>query len=218
MSLAVITALDTVVNLLTAQAAGRFQIIGYQRQKKPAETKIDNVLVQCWIESADVDWERSSRNGPKEHEVSIKIQFTVAQPATADVATLTNPSASDAARAAALANLTAADQETSAALYAAWSAVFEILDDARNQTFGLAKGAISDKSFSNFRQDEPPSRGGLAINTATATLEFRVKEAQLGEAGYTPDPAIYDNTLQGAGFDEVIDDVSQAGTLTEVDT
>lgn len=218
MTLVAVTALNTIVALLDAQAAGRFQVIGFQRQTKPAETRIDNVLVQCWIESADVDWSRSTRNGPKEHEVSVKIQFTVAQPASGDAATLLDPNASDVARAAALANLTAADQQTSGALYAAWSAVFEILDDARNQTFGLPKGAISDKSFSNFRQDEPPSRGGVAVNTATATLDFRVKEDQLGEAGYAPDPVIYDNTLQGAGFDEVVDDTSQAGTLTEVDT
>jgi hypothetical protein len=218
MTLVAETALNTVVSLLTAQAAGRFQIIGYQRQKKAAETKIDDVLVQCWIESADIDWSRSTRNGPKEHEVSIKVQFTVAQPASGDVATLLDPNSTDSARATALANLTAADQETSGALYAAWGAVFEILDDARNQTFGLPKGAISDKSFSNFRQDEPTSRGGLAVNTATANLDFRVKEAQLGESGNLPDPAIYDNTLKGAGFDEVVDDVSQAGVTISVDT
>lgn len=216
MSLAAVSALNIVVAMLTAQASGRFQVIGYQRQTKPAETKIDNVLVQCWIESANIDWSRSSRTGPKEHEVSIKVQFTVAQPASADVATLLDPNSSDAARAAALAAMTAADQATSGALYAAWSAVFEILDDARNQTFGLAKGAISDKSFSNFNQDDPPSRGGLPINTATATLDFRVKEAQLGEAGYTPDPIIYDNTLKGAGFDQIVDNISEAGATIEV--
>ena len=218
MTLVAVTALNIVVSMLSAQAAGRFSIIGYQRQKKAAETKIDDVLVQCWIDSADIDWNRSTRNGAKEHEVSIKVQFTIAQPASGDVATLVDPNSSDAARSTALANLTAADQETSGALYAAWGAVFEILDDARNQTFGLPKGAISDKSFSNFRQDEPPSNGGLAVNTATASLDFRVKEAQLGDAGSTPDPAIYDNTLQGAGIDEVVDEASQGGVTIEVDT
>jgi hypothetical protein len=218
MSLSVITALNTVVALLDAQAAGRFTVIGYQRQTKPAETRIDNVLVQCWINRAGVDWDRSSRNGPKEHEVDIKVQFTVAQPATGDVATLLDPASTDAARAAALSGLVSADQATSGALYAAWSAVFEILDDARNQTFGLPKGSISDKSFSDFTQDEPPSRGGLVINTATATLSFRVKEAQLGESGTTPTTAIYDNTLQGADFDGVVDEDSQAGTTVEVNT
>ena len=218
MTLAVVTALDTVVALLDAQSAGRFSVIGYQRQTKPAETRINDVLVQCFIESAEIDWNRCTRNGPKEHEVRIRVQFTVAQPASADVATLIDPSASDSARAAALANLVSADQATSTALYAAWSAVFEILDDARNQTFGLPKGAISDKSFSEFRHDEPGARGGLAVNTANAFLVFRVKEAQLGEAGYTPDPAIYDNTIKGAGFDGVVDDVSQAGVTIEIDT
>lgn len=218
MSLVCVNTLATIVNLLTAQAASRFQVVGFQRQKKPAETKIDNVLVQCWIDSASIDWSRCARNGPKEHEVRIKVQFTVAQPASGDIATLVDSNSSDAQRATALANLTAADQETSAALYAAWSAVFEIFDDARNQTFGLPKGSISDKSFSDFRQDEPPSRGGLVVNTATATLEFRVKEAQLGEAGFAPDPLILDNTLQGASVDEVVDEDTLAGVTIEQDT
>jgi hypothetical protein len=218
MSLAVVTALSAVVNMLESQAAGRFTAIGFQRQKKPAETRIDDVLVQCWIDSANIDWNRSSRKGPKEHEVSIKVQFTVAQPATGDIATLANPNAMDAQRATALVNLTATDQQTSGALYAAWSAVFEILDDARNQTFGLPKGSITDKSFSNFRQDEPPSRGGLAINTATATLDFRVKESQLGESGSEPDPAIYDNTLQGSSFNKIVDEDTQTGVTISIDT
>jgi hypothetical protein len=210
MTLVAKVALDATVALLVSQAAGRFQTIGYQRQKKAAETNIDLPLVQCWINSARIDWSRSSRNGPKEHEISIKVQFTIAQPASGDVAVLTNPGSSDPDRAAALSNLISADQETSEALYNAWSAVFEILDDARNLYLGLADHSISDKAYSDFQQDEPPSRGGLVINTATSVLSFRVKEAQLGDIGTAI--ATIDNTLQGADTDENVDTISQAGT------
>ncbi len=215
MSLVVITAFDAVVALLGSQAAERFQVIGYQQQKKPAETTIDNPLVQCWIDRAEIDWGRSPRNGPKEHEVGIKIQFTVAQPASVDIATLEDSSSTDAQRATALSNLTSPAVETTTALYAAWSAVFEILDDARNLTFGLAAGAISDKSYSNFKQDEFPPRGGPGILTATSMLEFRVKEAQIGEIGVQPDEVVNNADLIGVGTDEEEDEVSKAGVLIE---
>ncbi len=215
MTLAVVTALDAVVAMLGAQAAGSFQVIGYQKQKKAAESSIDNVLVQCFIAKARIDWSRCSRNGPKEHEVGIRIQFTVAQPATADIATLTDPISTDGQRTTALSNMTAADMNTSTALYAAWSAVFEILDDARNLTFGLPTGSISDKSYSDFSHDEPMTRGGLAVNTATSILEFRVKEAQLGDAGNEPVTVTNDSDLVGAGIDEVTDDISKSGVIQE---
>ncbi len=215
MSLVAVFSFNTVVALLGAQAAGRFQVIGYQQQKKPAETNIDNVLVQCFIDRSEIDWARSSRNGPKEHEVGIKIQFTVSQPASVDIAVLEDSASTDGQRATALSNLSSPAVESTSALYAAWSAVFEILDDARNLTFGLPKGSISDKSYSNFQQDEFPPRGGLGILTATSMLEFRVKEAQLGDLGNEPIETIYDNTLKGAGTDEGVDDVSKAGTETK---
>ena len=215
MTLAAVTAFNTVVALLGAQAAGRFQVIGYQQQKKPAETIIDNPLVQCFIDSADIDWSRSSRNGPKEHEIRIKIQFTISQPAKADIATLEDEDSTDAQRATALSNLTSPAVETTLALYAAWSAVFEILDDARNLTFGLPTGSISDKSYSEFKQDEFPSRGGPGILTATSFLEFRVKEAQLGLTPVEPSGVINDADIIGAGTDEVTDDVTKQGVYVE---
>jgi hypothetical protein len=131
MSLIAIVGFNAAVALLATQAAGRFQVKGYQIQKKSAETIIDLPLVQCWIETARVDWSRSSRNGPKEHEIRVGVRFTAAQPAKGDLITLDNPSSTDAQRATALSNLTSPAPETTTALYNAWSAVFEIFDDAR---------------------------------------------------------------------------------------
>ena len=208
-------ALDACVALLGSQADSRFQVIGFQRQKKAAETSVDLALVQCWIDTADVDWERSSRNGPKEWSVRIEIQFTVAQPATLDVATIQDVNSTPAQRTAALLALVEPAQNAAKELYSAWGAVNEILDDARNEDLGLPTNAISDKSYSNFQQDKLPPRGGLAVLTATSFLEFRVKEAQLGDLGNEPAETIYDGTLIGTGVDEVTDDISQAGTETK---
>lgn len=211
---AAVVALNACVTLLGSQAAGRFQVIGYQRQKKAAETNINLPLVQCWIDSADVDWDRSSRNGPKEWSVRIEIQFTICQPSIVDVATIQDPGSTPAERTTALSNLVESARNSANYLYSSWGAVCEILEDARNEDFGLGSNAISDKSYSNFQQDKLPPRGGLAVLTATSYLEFRVKEAQLGDLGNEPDTTTYDGTLIGAGVDEVTDDISEAGTET----
>lgn len=212
---AAVVALNACVSLLGTQAAGRFQVIGFQRQKKDAEINIDLPLVQCWIDSADVDWDRSSRNGPKEWDVRIEIQFTISQPAIVDAAIISDPMTTPAQRQTALQNLVESSQNSANYLYSSWGAVAEILDDARNENLGLSTNAISDKSYSNFQQDKLPPRGGLAVLTATSFLEFRVKEAQLGDLGNEPAETIYDGTLIGTGVDEVTDDISQAGTETK---
>jgi hypothetical protein len=212
---AAVVALNACVDLLGSQANDRFQVIGFQRQKKAAETNIDLPLVQCWIDSADVDWDRSSRNGPKEWDIRIEIQFTIAQPAVLDIVTIQDPNSTAAQRSLALTNLMEPAKSAANYLYSAWGAVCEILDDARNENLGLPTNAISDKSYSNFQQDKLPPRGGLAVLTATSFLEFRVREAQLGDLGNEPSETTYDGTLIGTGVDEVTDDISQAGTETK---
>lgn len=212
---AAVVALNACISLLGNQAAGRFQVIGYQRQKKATETNIDLPLVQCWINSADWDESRSPRNGPHEWNIRIEIQFTISQPSIVDIATLQNPASTQAERQTALINLVESSQNAANYLYSSWGAVSEILEDARNKDLGLPTNAISDKMYSNFQQDQLPPRGGLAVLTATSFLEFRVKEAQLGDLGNQPSETVYDGTLIGTGVDEVTDDISKAGTETK---
>jgi len=212
---AAVVALDAAIDLLGAQAATRFIVIGFQRQKRAAESAGDTALVQCWIDSAQIDWDRSPRNGPFEWNVRVEVQFIIAQPATLDIATIQDPSSTSRERTAALLALVEPAQNAANALYLAWGAVSEIFEDARNEDLGLPDNAISDKSYSDFQQDKLPPRGGKAILTATSFLEFRVKEAQLGDLGIEPDETIYDNTLEGVGIDEQEDDISKAGTITK---
>ena len=217
-ALGAVIGLNAVVALLGLQAAGRFNVIGYQQQKKPAETLFNLPLVQCWIDTDDVDWSRCSEKAPNKKEVRIRVQFTVSQPAKADIATLEDELSSDAQRAVALNNLTTPTQETTTALYEAYAAVSEILNDARNDRLGLGTKAVQGKRYDNFAQDEFPPRGGPGILTATSILSFRIDQEQLGDLGKTlgvGDTATYDNTLKGVGVDEQEDDDSKAGTITE---
>lgn len=211
-ALGAVIGLNAAVALLGSQAAGRFQVIGYQRQKKPAETLFNLPLVQCWIANDDVNWDRVSATAPNIKEVRITVQFTVSQPAKADLLTLEDPSSTDNQRAAALVNLTTPAFETTKVLYEAYAAVSEILNDARNYRLGLTAKIIQEKEYDNFQQDEFPSRGGPGILTATSTLSFRVDQAQLGDLGNQPASVVSDADLSGVSTDQAEEDtVSKAG-------
>jgi len=213
-ALGAVIGLNAAVDLLGSQAAGRFHVIGYQLQKKPAETLFNLPLVQCWIANDDVDWDRVSETAPNVKEVRITVQFTISQPAKADLITLEDPNSTDNQRAAALVNLTNPAVETTEILYEAYAAVSEILNDARNYRLGLTARIIQGKRYDNFRQDEFPSRGGPGILTATSTLSFRVDQAQLGDLGNQPDKVVNNADLKGVSIDQEDEDTdSKAGVI-----
>lgn len=211
-NLAAVIALNAIVTTLGEQADDRFRVIGYQRQTKSAERIKSKVLVQCFIESASKDRGKNSLSGPKLHDVTIGIQYSVARPATADVATLMNEASSEADRATALASMNSADYNNSVAMYLAWSAVDYILEDNRNKYFGLPDYSIQDPWHSDFRQDRPVEQGGLTFNTATSKFTFMVYESKLGDTA-TAIGTMY-NEFMFAGTDEVLDEVSKQAQET----
>lgn len=211
-NLGAIVALIAIVTTLGEQADDRFRVVGYQRQTKSAERIKSKVLVQCWIETGDKDKGQNSLHGPKVHDVTVGIEYSVARPATADIATLMSSESSEADRATALSSMKGADYNNQVAMYLAWTAVDQILEDNRNKYFGLPDYSIQDSWHSNFRQDRPVEQGGLAFNTATSKFTFLVYESKLGDTATAI--ATMENLIHGAGIDEVEDEVSQAGTKT----
>ena len=168
--------------------------------------------MQAWIESASKSKGANSLSGPKIHDVQIGLQYSVARPATVDVATLMNESSSESDRASALAAMNGADYNNSIAMYLAWSAVDYILEDNRNKYFGLPNYSIQDNWHSDFRQDRPVEQGGYTFNTATSRFSFLVYESKLGNS-LTAIGTMY-TEFQGAGIDEQVDEVSKLATET----
>jgi hypothetical protein len=211
-NLAAVVALNAIVTTLGAQADDRFRVIGYQRQTKSAERIRPKVLVQCWIENASKDQGKNSLSGPKIHDVTVGIQYSVSRPATADIATLMNEASTDAQRATALENMNGADYNASIAMYLAWTAVDYILEDNRNKYFGLPDYSIQQPWHSDFRQDSPVEQGGMTFNTANSKFTFLVYESKLGDS-LTAIGTMYTEFI-GAGIDEELDEVSKIATET----
>jgi len=217
MTLLAETVKNSVITILGTAAAGRFQVIGYQRQTKSAETLTNNNrLVQVWLDSNNFPRGSSSPTGPKTNDVTLKIQFTVSQPAQADLATLNNSASTDPQIVTALVNLKESAERADTIMDELWGIVYEILTDARNYYLGQAKGVVSNTWFNSLQKDEPPSTGGYVILTGTATLSFRVVEPVSGDAGNTPAKVTVKNTLDlTSDINGVTDPDQETGVLVE---
>lgn len=207
------TVKNSVKTILGDAAAGRFQVIGYQRQSKAAETVTNNNrLVQVWWDRSNFPRGSSSPTGPKTNDAVLKIGFTVSQPSQVDLATLNNAGSTDEQRATALTNLVEASERADTIMDELWGIIYSILTDARNYYLGQAKGVVSNTWFNSLQKDEPPSAGGYVILTGTATLSFRVVEPVSGDSGNQPANAIYKTTTKStADINGVEDPVQKSG-------
>jgi hypothetical protein len=215
-TLASITAKDSYITLLGSQAAGVFEVVGYQRQTKAGGPINDLPLVQVFYDNVSQQRNASPIQGPKNVDITLKIEITVAGDAPVDLATLNNPGSTPAQRATALANAKEAAQNASELLESVWAKIWEITNDARNANLGLADNVVSNTWLDQFQRDEPAESGGFVIVTASAQLTFRIEETVLGDVGNQPDPAIYKHDIEVTQATDGTDDpVEETGVLVE---
>lgn len=207
------TVKNSVISILGAAEAGRFNTIGYQRQTKAAQTlQNNNRLVQVWWDGSQFPKGSSGVNGPKIDDVVLKIQMTVSQAAQVDLATLESKSSSPAQKETALTNMISAASRADTIIDELWGIVFDILTDNRNLYLGQAKGVVSNRWFDALQKDQPPEPGGFVILTGTATLSFRVEEPVSGDSGTTPANPVYKNEINPtADTNGTPDPVQQTG-------
>lgn len=191
-----IAAKDSYINILGTQTTGIFEVVGYQRQTKSAETINATSLVQVFYDQNSFQKSSSAITSPKIGDVTLKIEITVSGDAPVDIATLNNPASTPAQRQTALANAKEAAQQASELLESVWSEVWQITNDARNADLGLVSGTVAETWLDQFQRDEPVEQGGFVVVTASAQLSFRIEEPILGLTGNQPLTAIYDNTLK----------------------
>ena len=216
MTLQAITAKDNYITILDAQAAGVFNVIGFQRQTKSAETINTLSLVQVLYENSSFSKSAGGRTATKMNDVTLKIEMTVSADVEVDLATLNDPNSTAAQRAAALLNAKEGAQKASELLEAVWSKVWEITTDARNYNLGFStKNTIANLWLDQWQRDEPVESGGFVVVTGSAQLGFRIEEPILGADGTLADPAIYNNDLKvTAAIDGTEDPVEE--TAVEV--
>ena len=173
---------QALITTLGDDAADRYRVVGYQKQTEDAaDFKDEDRVVQLFYSAGQFPKSASSLNGPFQHQMTFRVELSVAKAAEVDVATLTNPASTDVQRALAMQCF----MESSALADAAWDEmagiVFQVLTDARNIDFGLGKGVLSKRWADQLKKDEPVTDGEFAIITGSMMFTCQAEEVALGD-------------------------------------
>lgn len=204
---------DALISVLGADSAllpiaNQFRVVGYQRQAEDAKTAL-NASVQVFYNVGDFPRRSGGFVGEVKHTVEFRIEMTVAKKAEGDLSGFES-AATEGAAAIALATFTDAAKLVDDAMDQLWSDVWNILMDSKNETYGLAVGAVSSRWVPSFRKDQPTPKGEIVLLTANASLNCAVDETVLGITGIGGDE--FDVTLTDINGDTE-QQTGVAGTL-----
>ena len=176
---------DSIINnVLGPVEAGQFRTVGYQKQTEDAvDMKDEDRVVQVFYSAGQFPQSASSINGPYQHEMSFRVELSVAKAAEVDIAILTNPGSTDVQRALAMQGFVESSSLADASFDELFRIVYQILMDARNIDLGLAKGEVADRWVNQIKKDEPITDGEFAIITGSMVLTCTSKEPALGDTG-----------------------------------
>jgi len=183
----------SIVTLLGAAAAGRFKVVSYQRQTRPAD---EGNTVQVYYQSGSFPKTGAAVNGTTRHEITFKIDLKVSESAKGDLTVIQDPDATPAQLAVAIAAFQDAAALADSAFDQLADDVYNILMDARNQDLGLAEGSVSNRFIANINKEDPLPRGEVVVLTGTMNLTCVVDEEILGDLGTTVPVPIYDSTIE----------------------
>jgi len=207
---------DAIIATLGADSAAlpavnQFRVISYQRQAESAVSAL-NQSIQVFYNAGDFPKSGGSFVGDSvKHKPTFRLEMTVASKAKGNLSGL-EAATTPAEASAALATFFEASSIVDKAMDQLWSDVWNILMDAKNETFDLPIGAISSRWVSGFQKDNPTPKGEIVLLTANAILSCDVDEEVIGVTG----------TL-GVDFDVTVSDINgdteqktgTAGTLGE---
>ena len=214
MTMKFITIAQAMVDTLGAAQGTDFQTIGYQRKTKSAEDINQRRMVQVYYSAGDFPRSGGSQRGPKDHDMSFNIDFTVAVSAEADLAVLNNEASTPAQKAAALAGVLTASKQADSELNDLIDKVYQILMDARNQWLGLTKGTLASRYITRIQKDTTLDEGQYAVKTAQMIYTCTAEEDVTGDTGIAVPQPIYDSTIK-ISSDENGDDTEKTGVIVQ---
>lgn len=174
---------NAIISTLGAGAGGQYRTIGYQRRSDDEKEIQDNSrAVQVYYSAGNFDKRSGSISGPMTHDMTFSLAMHVSQAATVDLATLTNPALSNAARAAAWIAKLDAEYLADRYMDTLWNNVYQVIMKASAYDFGLGF-LVANKWLDGFKKSEPVIDGQLVILSATATLTCRIEETVTGDVG-----------------------------------
>lgn len=184
------------LNILGNAAAGRYRIIGFQRQEKAAEEFIDNNrLVEVYYRNSNIDKGKGRVNGPVDNMCNFSVELTVSAPSKVDLSIINDPNSTPAQIQTAMAGFKEASDIADDQFDELVEIVFQILMDARNFDLGLNVGEVANRWISQINKNDPNPRGDLVVLTGTLEYTCSVSEDILGDTGQPLDQINLENEI-----------------------
>ncbi len=190
---------------LEAEAAGRYQVAGYQKQVISADDVKDALrLVQVFWERTDFPAASYRQSETRTTEATFRIRLITAAGAEIDLVTLNSDASTSAQKKAALLAISNAAARADDSFDELAEIVYQIIEDATRRKLGTSGGIVSNRRLSSIDKDEIEEQGDLVVLTGSAVLTVRLEESITG--GTTTPLTTIDLTLTQEG-----DDVGKAG-------
>lgn len=208
---------SNLVGILSAAAAGRFRVVGYQTKTEDAEETLNNNrLVRVYYNEGQFPKDKGGLVGPIMHDATYTIELMVTKSAKVDLATLDNPASTQLQLQTALANVKLAENLADQSWDELAGIVYQILMDGTNLDLGMPVGVIANRWLDNPRKDQPGGidvargiiGGQLITITGSMQLTCTLEEDITGDVGV--EGYIYDNVI-----DIENDDNEQTGVLID---
>lgn len=195
-----------IVNILGDAARGRFQVIGYQRQRKAASEVLGcNRMVQVYFKTGNFPKSAGRNTGPVQHDITYFVGLTVAMPAKGNLSVINSDSATSAQVVKALTEFQEGADLADKSLDELAGIIYQILMDPRNFNMGFSKGTMANRWVNSIEKDDPPAQGEYVILTGVMPLTMRAEE-QITGASLGLRSSVYDGVLDIDG-----DDVEKTG-------
>jgi hypothetical protein len=183
------TVAASIVDILGDAAADRFTVVGYKPRALSAdEVKDDLRTVQVFYTEGEFPKSSAGSLGPLNHDLTFKIDLSVASASKGDLASLSNPDSTGPQFVAALESFQEASDLANASLDELIDIVFNILMDGRNLDLGLETGYVANRWIKNVTKQGPLPRGEYVVISGSMDLTCGVAEEILGDPGVAADP------------------------------
>lgn len=174
--------INRLISFLGDNSNGEYYVVGYQKQRKNAESVRGKRMVQVYYSGGSFPKNLSPMNYATAHNAIATVRMMVSESARADLAVLNDPNSSEADRMNALASSMDAEQRANERLDELFSMMFNLIMGGDGEHFGNDQKpyTISDRWCEDFRKDSVLKDGSLIVVNGYFDISFRVEEIPTG--------------------------------------
>jgi hypothetical protein len=171
---------NSLVSLLDAHAAGRFVVTGLKDRRTDAKKIVGMPQVTVYYKSGQFPRNKSSINGPYQHEASLQIEILVGAKAEMDLTAIREGGTPEEIMIA-LAGKIDAEKIADQKMDETFGVLFDIIMRPQNRTLGMADDP--DRWITDFTKGDPAATGAIVVLAAVFTMSYRSREEVTEEVG-----------------------------------